>query len=90
MSAHFVIYFMHLSYDTYLLMSQTILFLYMYICFLCMHFVVITTLLFIGLRVTYMYLYSFFLTLFSTQYYIYFAILFCFVFVKQTTSLGMT
>ena len=29
------------------------------------------------------------LTLFPTQYYIYFAILFCFVFVKQTTSLGM-
>ena len=44
-------------------------------------------LLFIGLRVTYMY--SFVLTLFSTQYYIYFAILFCFVFAKQTTSLGM-
>ena len=59
------------------------------ICLLCMNFVVITTLLFIGLRVTYMYLYSFVLTLFSTQYYIYFAILFCFVFAKQTTSLGM-
>jgi hypothetical protein len=43
--------------------------LFLSICLLCMNFVVITTLLFVGLRVTYMYLYSFVLTLFSIQYY---------------------
>jgi hypothetical protein len=49
--------------------------LFLSICLLCMNFVVITTLLFVGLRVTYMYLYSFVLTLFSIQYYIYFVII---------------
>ena len=43
--------------------------LFLSICLLCMNFVVITTLLFVGLRVTYMYLYSFVHTLFSIQYY---------------------
>ena len=58
LSAHFVIYFMHLGYDV----SNN---LFLSICLLCMNFVVIITLLFVGLRVTYMYLFSFVLTMFS-------------------------
>jgi hypothetical protein len=54
--------------------------------FIVHDFVVITTLLFVGLRVTYMYLYSFVLTLFSISV----LYLLCYiVYLKQTTSLGL-
>ena len=63
--------------------------LFLSIRLLCMNFVVIPTLLFVGLRVTYVYLYSFVLTLFSIQYYIYFVILFLFCFYEANNFSGV-
>ena len=63
--------------------------LFLSICISCMNCVVITTLLLVGLRVTYMYLYSPVLTLFLIQYYIYFVILFLLCFYKANNFSGV-